>query len=237
MPTPTISRWKALWEQGQFEDQKAVLSIAPMLPDFGKRCPVTADQAIFAPSPSLATLKKYQSEDFMLASVERLIAMYAGLLNIGKNLQPFQVSVIAQEICTDYYYLTLCEIQFVLKQGVKGAYGKIYDRFDIEVVMGWFVGYSEERVAIASARSRDAHKATQEASNAVEAPAYISDFIRELEAKNEKRSVAEFTPDDHFWKMVDAEYCESENSLSLSQYRAKRLAEIKAVFSRQNKGK
>lgn len=220
-----------------------------MLPDFGKSCPATALQAISTPSASLATLRKYQSADFMEASVGRLIAMYAGLLNIGKNLQPFQIGTIASELCADYYYLTLAEVQYVMKQGVKGSYGKLYDHLDISIIMGWFEQYDAERVEIAASKAREAHKVLMKesaewegcceqrllqsgSSGPIEAPSFITALIEKLESKEKAKPMADFEPDKFYWAMVEDEYAQTDKSLTLAQYKAMRLAQAKASFSR-----
>lgn len=209
-------------------------------------------QAIATPSASLATLKKYQSADFMEASVGRLIAMYAGLLNIGKNLQPFQISTIASELCADYHYLTLAEVQYVMKQGVKGAYGKLYDHLDISVIIEWFTQYDAERAEIAASRSRQAHKVVVKesaewqdgceqrllfsgGSGPIEAPSFISELIEKLESKEKaksKRPMADFEADKFYWAMVEDEYAKTDKSLTLDEYKAMRLDQTKASFSR-----
>lgn len=245
----TLTKWRELWSAQNFDETPAVLSIAPMLPDFGKNCPTTALQAISTPSASLAALKKYQSVDFMEASVGRLIAMYAGLLNIGKNLQPFQIGTIASELCADYYYLTLAEVQYVMKQGVKGSYGKLYDHLDISIILGWFAQYDAERAEIAASRAREAHKMIvkenaewQEGYNQrllssgsrgpIEAPPFISELIEKLEGKEKARPMTDFEPDEFYWAMVEDEYAKTDKSLTLFQYKAMRLAQTKASFSR-----
>lgn len=205
-------------------------------------------QAIATPSASLATLKKYQSADFMEASVERLIVMYAGLLNIGKNLQPFQISTIASEVCADYHYLTLAEVQYVMKQGVKGSYGKLYDHLDISIILEWFAQYDAERVEIAASRAREAHKAVLKENaeweegyeqmllssgsrGPIEAPPFISALIEKLEGKEKGRPMTDFEPDKFYWEMVENEYAQTDKSLSPTQYKAMRLAQTKASFS------
>lgn len=238
-----------MWLAQSFDETRAVLSVAPMLPDFGKSCPATAMQAIATPSASLATLKKYQSADFMEASVGRLIAMYAGLLNIGKNLQPFQISTIASELCADYHYLTLVEVQYVMKQGVKGAYGKLYDHLDISVILEWFAQYDAERVEIAASRAREAHKMIVKenaewqdgceqrlllsgGSGPIEAPPFIAELIEKLEGKEKARPMTDFEPDKFYWAMVEDEYAKTDKSLTLAEYKEMRLAQTKASFSR-----
>lgn len=245
----TLKKWRVLWLAQSFDETRAVLSVAPMLPDFGKSCPATAMQAIATPSASLATLKKYQSADFMEASVGRLIAMYAGLLNIGKNLQPFQISTIASELCADYHYLTLVEVQYVMKQGVKGAYGKLYDHLDISVILEWFAQYDAERVEIAASRAREAHKMIVKenaewqdgceqrlllsgGSGPIEAPPFIAELIEKLEGKEKARPMTDFEPDKFYWAMVEDEYAKTDKSLTLAEYKEMRLAQTKASFSR-----
>jgi hypothetical protein len=238
-----------LWSAQNFDESRAVLSIAPMLPDFGKSCPATASQAISTQSASMATLRKYHSAGFMEASVGRLIAMYAGLLNIGKNLQPFQIGTIASELCTDYHYLTLAEVQYVMKQGVKGSYGKLYDHLDVSVIMEWFAKYDAERVEIAASKARETHKAVVKegdewqvgceqrlllsgSSGPIEAPSFISALREKLESKEKAKTMADFEADKFYWAMIEDEYAQTDKSLTLAQYKAMRLAQTKASFSR-----
>jgi len=90
------------------------------------------------------------SKDIVCAIIERLLAGLALSLNVGKNLEPFQLAPLSVKIYAKYYYLSFDEIMYVFDKGSSGQYGKIYDRIDEEIIMGWLSNYDTgERLSIA----------------------------------------------------------------------------------------
>lgn len=61
--------------------------------------------------------------------------------NIGKNMNVIQVNMTAELILEQYWYLKLEEILLVFKNAMKLKYGKLFDRIDGGVIMGWISEY------------------------------------------------------------------------------------------------
>ena len=90
-------------------------------------------------------------KDVVCAIIERLLAGLALSLNVGKNLEPYQLAPLSVKIYAKYYYLSFDEIMYVFDKGSSGQYGKIYDRIDEEIILGWLSNYDTgERLEIAS---------------------------------------------------------------------------------------
>lgn len=121
----------------------------------------TIKQALDCPRmKSIARIRKEQGEvcETMLIL---MVAKTARKFNITKNFEPTQIEEAVQSVFEEYYYLKLSEVYFVLKQGVMGKYGKIYDRFDEQVLMEWFEKYDRERLELVEEQrlvERNSHK-------------------------------------------------------------------------------
>lgn len=98
---------------------------------------------------SLAQFRKENPESLYLV-IETLLVKLAMSLNIGKNLEQWQITELAGDICQKYYFYSLEEIILVFKKGRIGEFGQLYDRLDSSVVMAWFEKYdtSEERMKL-----------------------------------------------------------------------------------------
>ena len=86
-----------------------------------------------------------------------MIAKTAKKFNIGKNINPEQIGEAIESIFEDYYYLRLSDLYLVLRNGVRGKYGQMYDRFDESVLMGWLDTYAEERMNTAEEQQQIRH--------------------------------------------------------------------------------
>lgn len=82
----------------------------------------------------------------MTQAVARLLGYVAGMFNFAanKNLSTLQVSLLSNEIVSDYWQLKFDEVVYVLRQGAKGKY-HTFDRLDSGVIHGWFTEYQAER--------------------------------------------------------------------------------------------
>jgi signal transduction histidine kinase len=59
---------------------------------------------------------------------------------------------------SQYNYLTIAEIRYVLSCGITGKYGQIYDRLDVAVIGAWFIRYDTERtLALEERWERESH--------------------------------------------------------------------------------
>lgn len=98
-----------------------------------------------------AAIGKYKSETealFIRANIIEQIATITGMLNVGKNLSAPQIEILAGMILEDANCkeLTPSEIAECLKEGIKGSFGKIYDRIDVAIVFEWLNAYMNKRI-------------------------------------------------------------------------------------------
>lgn len=195
--------------------------------------PATMDEAMSGNTPTMATVRKYQGSEMAMGAVVTIIAEGAALLNIGKNLQAHQIEYLAEEIAREYYWLTLADLRYMMKQGIAGKYGEIYDRLDVQVVLGWLTKYVETRMEIAESKSQQKHVG-KISDNAKPMPQWFADYAKRLfEKHNEPQQKSNFQPDAYFWEMVEQEWNEMQGDRpDLEKFKALRLAQTKAMLSR-----
>lgn len=200
------SRWSAIKESGQFEQDKAELAKFSVLENSRLPAARTAKDALNSDIATVATVKKYFGEETAKDALIETIAFAAGLLNIGKNLQPHQIEFLADEILKDWYWLKLSEIKFVMMEGVRGNYGQIYDCLDFRTVIEWLSKYDETRTEIVEQNSQRAHISEKAES---EKQVVVPDELKKLIEKMTRiydRKLQEFEPDDFFEKYVVQEW-------------------------------
>lgn len=111
----------------------------------------TVREAIENKSPSLIDAKKIVASrnpsDKVIDDMLKLwIATTSRSFNVSRNIDPVQIPIVVEDILEDFYYLRLSEVYYVLKQVRKGQHEKMYERIDVETVLGWFRDYvSKER--------------------------------------------------------------------------------------------
>lgn len=140
-------------------------------------------QALQSKSLSLITMRA-RDKNTCETVIAYMIAKTAKKFNIGKNINPEQIREVIESIFEDYYYLKLSDLYLVLRKGVKGEYGQIYDRFDESVLMGWLDKYAEERFIVAEQRQLAQHDAV----TSDEKGRKYADFVNDLYRKMNKRA-------------------------------------------------
>ncbi len=233
MSLSTAALWQGLQQAGKFEQDKADLSMLAMPEILPKIKPANIEDAMSDKTPTIATARKYQGEEVAKYAVVEIVSQAAALLSISRNLQTHQVEFLADEILRDWYWLTLAEIRFFMLEGVRGKYGAIYDRLDVNVVLDWLAQYSEQRTAIAEKMQRE-KRIEQEAGDAKPMPEWFLDFIKKHTLQNEQKTKGEFTPDGAFWEQVEREWMDTteKNGLSFEQFKQMRLAQTKTLLKR-----
>jgi hypothetical protein len=205
------------------------------------------EQAMSSVFPTLATVRKYHDEAVALGSICEIIAEASALLSVGKSIQSHQITFLAREILREYYYLTIAEIRFCMEQGVRGEYGQIYDRLDASVVAEWFVKYTANRTVVGeeidlrrigeeTARWR---KEASENQNLKPMPESVKQSIENLsnsflvggEIKKGIKS-GEFEPDGVVIEMIKSEWENGGKEYTFEQFKALRIAQIKAQMKR-----
>jgi len=210
--------------------------------------PASVEQAMSDVYPTLATVKKYHGPEAAKDAVIEIVAQSAALLNVGKNLKPHQIDFIAVEILQEFYWLNVGELRYIMKQGVRGEYGEVYDRIDTIVVFGWIEKYLEVRTEIAANRAMRAEaeqmaaeKAKPQSSTAIPMPEAVKQSLSKLEntflvAGELKQGphVGEWEPDEFTIRMLEMEWADlpKEKRLPFVNYKVMRIAQIKAQMKK-----
>lgn len=109
--------------------------------------------AIDSGMPTLSRLRKDVGDDAIRAYIEMWITNIAEFVNVGKNMRDEQIFETAGMILSEYFMLTLADVNLVFKNAKFGRYGAIYDRLDGQVILGWFEKYFKDRCNDAQERS------------------------------------------------------------------------------------
>lgn len=125
-----------------------------------KTCPIkTVQQAIAFKSNCLGLLLKVDESgvlrDFLIVKIGE-IAMF---LNVGKNINDYQIEITVDLILSDNIALNLTfeDYKIIFDRYIKGQYGKSYDRFDGQVLFECINSYSIEKQSLIEQKSHLEH--------------------------------------------------------------------------------
>lgn len=229
----TETRWNELQRAGKFEEDKALLSLLALPQNLASVQPRSIEQALDGSTPAISTVTKYMGPEVSKDAVIQIIAEAAALLNIGKNLQPHQIEFLAEDILQDWFYLTIGEVRYIMQQGIRNRWGNIYDRLDVETVMGWIGQYDAIRTETVERRAQKAASAESTA-NAAPMPESLKKLAEDLAPKS--RAIPEFVPDAPFEELVRQEWGElSKNeqaAIGFPKFRIMRIEYTKALLKR-----
>jgi hypothetical protein len=234
--TPKIeTRWNELQKAGNFEEGKALLSLLALPANLEMVKPRSIEQALDGSTPALSTVNKYQGREVSKDAVIQIIAEAAALLNIGKNLQPHQIEFLAEDILQDWFYLTIGEIRYIMQQGIRNRWGNIYDRLDVETVMGWIGQYDAIRTDMVERRAQKAAEA-EKTDRATPMPDSLKQLAEDLAPKS--CTVPEFVPDAPFEEMIKQEWSTLPDAykegLDFLKFRKMRIEYTKTLLKRGN---
>lgn len=107
----------------------------------------TPAQAIEKDPNGVAFYAKHLGEDAIMAVIELHLIALNQSVNVGQPLTKFQIKEIAIEILSEFYYLSMVEINLIFRRAKRGDFGKLYGVLNMVDVLTWFREYSEERAA------------------------------------------------------------------------------------------
>lgn len=109
--------------------------------------PRTISDALDSITPALAEYRKETSETHLQALLVVLVNDLVSFFSVGKTMGQAQLVQTVQLIIEDYYYLNVEDLKLCFNNAKKGVYGKVYDRVDGNIILGWLQQYAAERVA------------------------------------------------------------------------------------------
>lgn len=130
--------------------------------------------AIKSQAPTLASIRKNYSEDFMIAYIAVWIVNLNDFVNANRKMNPEQMEETAFMIYQEYYYMNLADINLVFRKIKKGEFGQLFAELDGVKILGWFEKYNNERMSIAAENEMNG------------AANYSDDFKRTSDRSDEK---------------------------------------------------
>lgn len=130
-------------------------------------------------TPTLNQLKFYANEAYAYGLVVTLLKDVIDNLCITGTMNDNQLGMAAKMIIADYGTLRISEIRYVFLNGIKGVYGKNYNRIDVSILMDWLRTYDvEERLRNIEAIQLERAKREQSKSST-----FFSDMPQETKVK------------------------------------------------------
>lgn len=146
--------------------------------------PKTVSDVFSSGMPALAALKKERGEATARSVLVLIMNDMLDFFNAGNDMNDTQVALTVDFILEEYPYMQADDITLCFRNAMKGKYGKLYNRIDGQIIMGWLREYNRERCTVASEQSYNEHKAYL----SEEARPTQGIFFDEYRAKLEKRS-------------------------------------------------
>lgn len=101
-------------------------------------------------APTLATIRKQYSDDFVIAYIALWIDNLNDFVNAARKMTPAQMEETAVILFQEYYYFNLADINLVFRKIKKGEFGKLFAELDGVKILSWFEEYSCERMRTAA---------------------------------------------------------------------------------------
>lgn len=141
----------------------------------------TPRQMIEADTPSLWEIRQQLGHPATIAIIVKAFLHAARLVNLDKNLTNEQIVETANDILSEYGYLKVEEIKYLLKRALRIR--NVYGRLDYNVLMNWVEEYvnerTEEAVRISEQEDLQRQNETKVSADAVS----FEHFLLDLEEK------------------------------------------------------
>lgn len=112
---------------------------------------ITPEIAIFGENRLQLSKLKKQDEQMCVDMLEFVLDWAANLLGKVDNFTQMLVPELAQQIMTEYWFMSFDEICYVIRKGVLGKYKmdkQFTNPFDLPTVISWFECYDTERESV-----------------------------------------------------------------------------------------
>ena len=143
--------------------------------------PKTVSDVFSSGMPALATLGRERGEAIARAVLVLIMNDMLDFFNAGNDMNDTQVALTVDLILEEYPYMQADDITLCFRRAMKGKYGKLYNRIDGQIIMGWLREYNKERCAYADTISYNEHKAHRSEEARPTQGIFYSEYRAELE--------------------------------------------------------
>lgn len=135
------------------ESSVSTLGVLPM-PYYNSLRPKTVNDVFESPTCSIAVVNREFGETHLRAFMVNVLNDLINFFNVGKSMSAVQVAQTADLVIEEFYYLKPDDLKLCFTKAKKGAYGKLYDRIDGQIILEWLRQYDQERCVLAEMASR-----------------------------------------------------------------------------------
>ena len=107
--------------------------------------------------PALSRIRRLRGEATARAVLVLIVNDMLDFFNADMNDR--QVATTVDLILEEYPYMQADDVTLCFRRAMKGKYGKLYNRIDGQIIMGWLREYNRERCAEADSQSYNQHRA------------------------------------------------------------------------------
>ena len=145
--------------------------------------PKTVSDVFSSGMPALATLGRERGEAIARAVLVLIMNDMLDFFNAGNDMNDTQVALTVDLILEEYPYMQADDITLCFRRAMKGEYGKLYNRIDGQIIMGWLREYNKERCAAADNQSYNEHKAHLSEESRPTQGIFYAEYRAELERR------------------------------------------------------
>ena len=109
--------------------------------------------------PALATLRRDKGEAVTRSILVLLVNDALDFFNVPETMNDRQVAITVDLIIDTYPYMQTDDIALCFRRAMKGDYGKVYNRIDGQIILGWLREYNRERCTAADELGYNEHLA------------------------------------------------------------------------------
>lgn len=117
----------------------------------------TVKDALMVKTPSLAKVRKTYGGKAAIAYIKIWLVDLNASLNLTRSLNEAQITEAAKLIISEFWGLTIADINIVFKNVKLGKYGELYGTLSIDKILRWFGDYQKERLDTAGEMSQEQH--------------------------------------------------------------------------------
>lgn len=146
---------------------------------------------VAAATPTLAKIKNEASETDARALLYIAVCEVCDFFNVGKNMNDTQIGVTVDLILELFWYFKLEEVKYCFRRAM--ARGKLFDRLDGNIIIGWLREYdaerTEEAIRLSDQRASEEQNAAYDNPDAVSFERY-TEILRERAASGDEDAAA-----------------------------------------------
>lgn len=139
-----------------------------------------------SPVPSIATIVKECGINVARAALVFPLSELLDFFNVDKTMSDKQLATTINLLVEEYPYLKLDDYKMCFRYVMLGHYGKVYNRIDGQMILGWVNDYVHERAAVADEMSYNEHKKLKSTGGGMFYEEYRKELEREAAAGNEE---------------------------------------------------